>query len=446
MDIIICGAGETGSHAAEELAARGADITVVDRDAARLRAIEDRLDVATYTGNCAQADVLIEARAARADLLVAATDSDEVNLLCASIAKGVGARKTIARVHHRAFFEERAFAYQEHLGIDRLICPEYSTALAIARTLRNPGALAIEGFARGRIEMQEFPVSRHAPAIGKPLRDLVLPRGTRLAVITRKGGSFIPDAESSIEQGDNVILAGDAAVFQEARRLFHDEKGGRRRVVIMGGPPMAVWLCRALKDRDFAIRLFETDRARAEELAHKLEWVTVLNADPTDRSVFEDENLAQADVFLALLEDDEHNILGCAWAKSMGVAYASAVVHRRTYMHLLPHVGIDRAFSPRQVAVKEIELVADESGLRHLASLAEGIIDVYRVRVGESSEVVGRPLREIKLTPNWILTAIQHDADVRVPRADDTISAGDTLLVVGRHGREGTLKKLFATG
>ncbi|MDY7109025.1 MAG: Trk system potassium transporter TrkA [Planctomycetota bacterium] len=447
MNIIICGAGQVGSHAAEVLAAAADnDITVIDTNPDRLRAIEDTMDVATIVGNCAQADILREAGCGSADLLVAATSSDEVNLLSASIAKSVGAAKSIARVHHSAFFEQRGLHYQDHLGIDQLICPEYSTSMAIARTLRNPGALAIEDFARGAIEMQEFAVSRKAQAVGRKLMDLPLPGGTRVAAISRKGGSFIPDGTTAIGEDDIIILVGNAAVYQEARRLFHDEKVGRTRIVIMGGPPMGVWLCRALRDRSFAIRLFETDRPRAEELAEKLGWVTVVNADPTDQTVFKDENLAQAGVFVALLDDDEQNILGCAWAKSMGVPNAIAVVQRPNYLHLLTHVGIDKAFSPRRVAVKEIENVVDESPLRRTASLAEGVIDVYRLRVGKHADMLGKPLREVNLSPNWIIAAIQHGGDVHVPKADDTIDAGDTLLVIGRHGREGALRKLFHAG
>ncbi|MBT8484227.1 MAG: Trk system potassium transporter TrkA [Phycisphaerales bacterium] len=446
MNIIICGAGEVGSHAAEVLATSGTSITIIDVDANRLRAIEDRLDVATYVGNCARADVLAAGGCSSADLLLAATDRDEVNILSASMAKGLGTRTTIARVHHAEYFEQRAFDYLDHLRIDRMICPEYSTALAIARTLRNPGALAIEDFARGAIEMQEFPVSRKASAIGRSLPDLGLPSGARLAAITRKGGSFIPDASSTIEEGDVVILVGNSAIFQDARKLFHGEKSGRKSIVIMGGQPMSVWLARALRDRDFTVRLFETDRGRAEVLAEKLPWVTILHADPTDPSIFEEENLAHADAFLALLDDDEQNILGCAWAKSMGIPFVVAVVQRSHYLHLLRHVGIDRPFSPRQVAVKEIENIVDESPLRLTASLAEGIIDVYRVRVGPTAQVLGRPLKQIKLSPNWIVAAIQREGTVRVPQADDTISAGDTLLVVGRRGRESALRKIFVTG
>lgn len=443
MNIIICGAGEVGSHAAEELAAAGHNITVVDNDAARLEVIGDQMDIGTLHGNAAYADVLREAGAAGADMLVAATDSDEINLLAASIAKAIGAKKTIARVHHSNYFEGHGVDYRGHLGIDLLICPEYSTATAIARTLRNPAALAIEHFALGMVDMQEFPVSADAPALDKPLSQLKLPPGTRLAAVARGNDIFIPDATTEVQKGDRVILVGNSSVFYNARRMFHKDDTGRRKVVIMGGNPMAVWLCRALRERNWSIRLFETNRARAEELADKLDWVTVINADPTDRMVFMEENLSQADVFVALLDDDEANIIGCVLSKSLGVTTVIAVVQRPNYLDLLYHIGVDRPFSPRMVAVREIESVLDDSPLRLLSTLAEGYVDVYRVRVTNQPPIAGVPLRDVKLGPNWVIAALRRKGKAWVPTADDTIESGDTVLLVGKQGMEKQLKQMF---
>jgi len=446
MNIVICGAGQVGSHAADVLASAGSNITVVDLSADRIRALADRLDVRTLCGNCASAEILREAGAASADLVVAATGSDETNLLTAAVAKGVGAARTIARVHHGAYFEQRGLDYQQHLGIDRLICPEYSTALTIASTLRNPGALAIENFAHGRIEMHEVLVAEDSAAVGVALADLGLPQGTRLAAITRRDRMFIPDSASAVEAEDKIVLVGNVDVFQQAQKLFTSRGGGRKNVAIMGGPAMAVWLCRALHRRDFSIRLFEIRQERADELAEKLDWVTVLRADPSEHSVFEEERLADADALVALLDDDEHNILACAWAKSMGLRHVIAVVQRPDYLHLLPVVGIDGAFSPRMVAVREIERFLDSGPLRRIASLARGIIDVYQLRVGDRSRVLGKPLRDVRLTPDWVVAAVERGAEVSVPTADDTIEAGDSLLVIGRSGAESTLKRIFAPG
>ena len=235
MNIIICGAGEVGLHAAEVLEARAHNVTVIDKSPSRIRKIEDTLDVRTLRGNCAAAEILTEAGCKSADLVVAATSSDEINLLTAAVAKAVGAKKTVVRVHHSTYFTQRGLDYQKHLGIDQLICPEYSTAQAIAQTIRNPGAHAIENFARGQVEMHEIPVSEKAAAAGLALSNLGLPRGSRLAAIGREDRMFIPDGASVIQPGDRVVLVGNASVFQQARKLFHDDKVRRRKVAIMGG-------------------------------------------------------------------------------------------------------------------------------------------------------------------------------------------------------------------
>jgi trk system potassium uptake protein TrkA len=443
MNIIICGAGEVGSHAAEVLAAAGNNVTVIDTNAERLRAVGDTMDVGTLVGNGAHAHVLLEAGCASADLVVAATNSDEINLLCASIAKPLGAARTIARVHSGDFFEAHGLDYQKHFSIDQLICPEFATATAIARTMRNPAALAIEHFARGRIEMQEFAVSDNASALNRPLASLRLPRSTRIGAVVRNGQVFIPEGTTEIRSGDRIMLVANSDVFYEARRQFYKEDAGRRSVIIMGGPITAVWLCRALKDRNWSIRLFETSRARAQTLAQALPWVTVLNADPTERSVYEEERLGQADVFVALLDDDEDNIIGSVLAKSLGVTQVISVVQRSNYIDLLYHIGVDRPFSPRVVAAREIEALLDDSPIRLLASLAEGDIDAYQVRVTEQTPIVGKALKEIKLTPDWVIAAIRRGDAIWVPTADDAIQRGDTVLVIGRHGMEKPLKKLM---
>ncbi len=447
MNIVICGAGTIGSHVAEVLAGRGHSLTVIDRRADRLNEIEEHMDVRTLQGNCAYGEILSSAGAASADLLITATDSDEINLLAACVGKGVGTKATIARVRHSAYFDERGVDYSSILGIDHFICPEYLTALAIASTLRNPGALAIENFARGAIEMQELIVGAGAPAVGTALSDLTMPPGTRAASLRRGESALIPEARTVIQANDKLVLVGNRDAFQQARKLFADTDTGRRKVVIMGGSPMAVWLCRALRDRAFSIRMFEIDRTRAKELAEKLDWITVLNADPTDPAVFEEEDIDTADAFVSLrTDDDEHNILAGAWAKSRGVKMAIAAVQRPNYLHLMQQVGIDRPFSPQAVAVHEIENLMDDRQLHKLAELAEGAIDVYQVTISKRSPAAGKALRNIKLSPDWVIAAIQHGEQVKVPLADDVIEVGDTAMVIGKDGQEAKLKRLLVAG
>lgn len=445
MKIVICGAGHVGSFAAEALRAARHSVIVVDEDADRVREIGERLDVAALRGNCVHAETLEEAGVRGADLALMATDRDEVNLLSASIAKGLGAKKTVARVRLGAFYDERKFRYARHLGIDRLICPEFATSEQIAHIVRNPAAIAIESFANWTIQLQEFSVAERAPALGRPLRELAFPAGARLVAVTRDGRAFTPDGALELRPGDHVVVVGERGVITRAMRLFGEPKVETRDVVVMGGGPMAVWLCRALRDRAFRIRLFEPDRARAESLAGELDWVTVINADATSQETFQSEYLSRADVFVAITDDDESNILGGAWAKSQGVKQAMAVVQRPIYLHLLQHVGIDMAFSPRMAAMREINQLLDDRAVATMSSLARGVLDVYRVQVGAESPAAGRSLRDKTAPEQFVVAAVQHGGEAFVPHGDSVIHAGDTLLVVGPHKQLEVLER-FALG
>ncbi|MCA9299567.1 MAG: NAD-binding protein, partial [Phycisphaerales bacterium] len=227
----------------------------------------------------------------------------------------------------------------------------------------------------------------------------------------------------------------NARVFEEVRSSFDNSKTPRRRpVVLMGATPMAVWVCRALRDPQWSVRLFEADRARAEEVAEELDWITVINADPTDRGTFQEERLEQAEMFLALTEDDEYNILGSVWAKSMGVKRAISVVQSANYLHLLSSVGIDQAFSPRLIAVQEIEDLLEDRPLKKLATLADETLDLHRASIGAGSALLGKALRDVTADLGiWLIAGIRRGDDVFVPTADDSIEEGDTILVVSRH-------------
>jgi trk system potassium uptake protein TrkA len=348
-------------------------------------------------------------------------------------------------VHHRAFIGAESFDYAARLGIDRLICPEYLTAVTIARTLRNPGTLAVEEFARDRIEMQELPVDDDAVAVGTALAELKMPPGVRLAHIRRDDQALIPGARTVIQRGDVVTLFGERDCFDQGRKLFAGNSSKRKTVVMMGGSSTAVWLCRALESRQFSIRLFEIERQRAEELSNKLPHVTVVQADPTDPDIGAEERIGDADFFIALTGDDEDNILASAQAKSLGVKTAIAVLQRTVYLHLLPAVGIDRAFSPRAVAVAEIRKALVRGPVRLLASLSKGTADVYEINPTRRATAIGKELRNLELPTNCMIGAIQRGDEVKVPGAEDTIQLGDTVLLIGPHGIERDLKKLFAT-
>ncbi len=444
MNIIICGAGEVGRHAAEVLGAAGHNVTIIDQSPAKLAALEEVMDVRNLLGNAVHVNTLLEAGCDGADLFIAATNVDEVNLLSASIASGVGAERTIARVHHGAFMEQGDFHYASHLGIDYMVCPEQTTAAAIAQSLRSPGSVAVESFAKGRIELQQIVVTTDSETVGRQLMELLMPASTRLAMIERAGKTFVPDGTSVIHGGDIVTLIGDVAGIGKARRMFHTTDDKRKYVIIVGGTSMGVWLCRALNSKEFSVRLIEQDQRRAEELAAKLEWVTVLRGDPTGEDVYNDERLDQCDAFVTLTDDDENNILLAARAKSEGVKLVIAVQQRSTYLHLLSHVGVDRAFSPRSTAVTQILSLLESGPFRKLTKLSQGVADVFEIRVpAQSNGVTGKPLKDVKFLTGGMVAAIQRGPNVFVPGGMDSVNPGDSLIIIAPDGAERDLRRVF---
>lgn len=445
MNVTIAGAGEIGGHAAEVLSSEGHNVTVIDLSADRLRALNETLDIKSLVGHCSHLSVLREAGIDRSDLLIAATGIDEVNLLAASVAKAAGAKKTIVRVHHTANFSLLGTKYAQQLGIDELICPEHLTSLAIARTIRNPGSIALEEFGRGKLLMQRFAANSGASGIGKKLAELNLPENARVATVERGDTVTLVQAETIIAEGDIITLIGEKKTFDNARKLFNKDREKRLDIAIMGDTSTAVWICRALKSRLFSVRMFVQGRERAEELSEKLSHVTILDADPTDPATSTDEHLGRVHAFVAATDDDEQNILACAQAKAFGVKTTMVVVTRAKYMHLFPHVGIDHAFSPRGDAVKAILHLIDTGPIRPLATIAEGVADVYLLHPSKRAKILGHELRNIKLPPQTMIAAIRRGDEVYVPGAEDQIAAGDTLLVIGPHGIADDLRKVFVT-
>jgi len=395
MDIVIAGAGEVGSHLATVLAADGHEITLIDTDEHRLELVSENLDLRTLAGSATHGDVLTEAGVPRAGLFISATSGDETNLLAASLAKAVGAGKAIARVHHSVYHDRRGLNYAHHLGIDRLVCPEYLTSLAIAGTLRDPAIQAIQHFARGQITMEQFEVSAQAEVIGKPLHKLSLPPGFRIGTITRQGATAVPTGDTVLAGGDQITLIGATDSFDKILRRFRQGERHAQKIVIMGGSSVSVWLARALDARSFKIRIFLTDRARAEELAAKLPHTTILYADPTDPDTFAEENIGDVDAFVTASTDDESNILGALQVRHFGVRHTLAVLQRPTYHELIEGLGIDRVFSPRIIAGHEIQRLAQHKRTPKLASLDEQGTGLYEISLGPKAKAAGQTLAQL---------------------------------------------------
>jgi trk system potassium uptake protein TrkA len=431
MRIVVLGAGTVGTSIANLLCHYRHSVTVVDEDPARTRRVNAELDVRAVTGSAAQSSVLFQAEVLGADLCLAVTGIDEVNMIAASMAKAMGSRRTVARVYAPVFRDLSTFDYQRHFGIDRLLSIEHLSALELAREIRHPGAVAVESFARGELEMQELAVSEGTAAVGIALRDLDLPTGVRVGSILRDGKMKIAGAEDHVAAGDRVTLIGTREDLDQIRERFQKELPAKQGVVIAGGGETGYHLARVLEGPRFAMLLMEKDRSRCEYLATHLKYTTVVNADAQHRASLEEERVGSADVFVACTGDDEDSIMACVEARELGAKTIMSIVSRPDYANVVGKLGIDHAVSPRKVIAREIlGFLNTGSIISRTPIAAEAGIEVMEIEVVEGATATKHSLASLPLPPGCLIGAVIRESYVMVPGANDRFSPGDTVVAL----------------
>ena len=431
MRVVIAGAGEIGWYIAQQLSLQGHDVTVIEQDETRVRQVESELDVQVLHGRAAAAVTLAQSGVAEADLLIAATGSDETNLVCASIGGSLGAARTVARVDEVIYRKASEISYRRHFGVDELVSPEMLAALELASRVRNPGSLAVEHFAQGRLEMQQLVADRGAKAVGKPLHTLTLPKGVRVASIHRDEQVIIPGAQDTVEHGDLITIVGQTEAVAKARPHFEATSPGSRKVVIMGGGHTTMSLARRLRSQTVRLTIIERDPNRCRVLAAQLPAATVLNGDGTNLSFLKEERIENADFFISTTGSDEANIMGAMQAKSLGVGEVLVVIHRPDYADLMKKMGIDRAVSPRVVIAREMLTLLQQGNVSTLASLENGRAEILRLSV-EGEDFVGRRLRDIDLPVGCLVLTLQRERETLVPQAETVFQLEDIILVICR--------------
>jgi len=446
MRIVVLGAGTVGTSIAEMLCQHRHNVTVVDCDPALTQRANDELDVRVVTGSAAQSTVLFQAEVAGADLCLAVTGSDEGNLIAASMAKAMGARRTIARVYAPVFRDLSTFDYQRHFQIDRLLSLEHLSAMELARAIRHPGSITVENFARGELEMQEVDITQATSAVGIPLKDLHFPKGVRVGSIYRGGKLSIAGAEEKIAVGDRISLIGTREDIDDVKGLFEIDPPPKLGVVIAGGGETGYHLARVLEGRRCAVVLMETNRDRCEFLAAHLEHTTVVNADAQRRVSLEEERVGSADVFVACTGDDEDNIMACVEAGELGAKTILAVVGRPDYANVVGKLGIDLAVSPRAVVAKQVLGFLNTGPVISRMPLSSGGgIEILEIEVVEGAPATEQVLARVKFPPLCLIAAVIHENYVKVPGADDRLSPGDTVVALVQDAVVEDTVELFST-
>jgi trk system potassium uptake protein TrkA len=435
MKIVILGAGQVGGSVAESLVSEQNDITVVDLEPQRLRALQERLDLRTVLGSGAHPSVLAEAGIEDADLLVAVTQSDETNLVaCRIAARMFNVPRRIARVRATDYLANERVLGEEGFDVDVSICPEQVLTEYIAKLVEFPEALQVLDFAGGKVSLVAVRAYSGGPLVGHPLKDLRrhMPRiDTRIVAIFRGDRSIVPDGDTVIEAGDEVFCLAASGHIREVMRELRRMDRPVRRVMIAGGGNIGLRLAMALEDR-YSVRVIEHNKRRCEVLAARLGEALVLNGDTTDEELLEDENIAEMDLFVAVTNDDENNIMSSLLAKRMGARRVVALINRRSYVDLLQSGQIDIAISPAQATIGTLlahvrrgDVVAVHSLRRGAAEALEAVVHGDR----ESCKLTDRRVDEIDLPPGTTIGAVVRGDQVIMAHHDSVIRAEDHVIV-----------------
>lgn len=442
MNIHIAGGGRVGYHLARLLSAEGHDVTVVDHDTTRVEHIDYALDVSTVVGSAAGVLLLQEVGVAASDLFVSVTGSDEVNLIAAATAKGLGAKQVVARVDEPQYIESNIL-YETILGIDYLLSPNALTALEITRYIERPGMVAAEDFGRGLIQVRQLRITKAPGMGGKALKDLPLPAGVLLGLISRSGENIIPHGETRIQEGDLVTFVGKKEEVEAVQRLFQTREPKPERVMIMGGGSIGLHLAHMLENTGRTVKIFDWDMKRCQYLAAQLTKAKVVCRDATSKVALEQEHVADWDVFVATTHDDERNIMAAVLAKELGAERTMTVVHQPDFASLVGKLGIDHAVTPRASLANRVLRLVHQSSTKSSTVLEEGQIDVVEYDVNPGSPAAGKRLRDIKVPRGALVAAIIRTEEVIVPKGADHIQAGDSVIVFATPENLSSVKRLF---
>lgn len=434
MKIIIVGAGEIGRHLAISLSQEAHSIVVIERDAKVAAELEQQIDGRVINGTGAGANILLEAGVAECELFMALTSDATVNLMAASMAKKLNAAKVIARVHPGLQREEWLFDYRGHFGIDHIFSSERLAAIELSKFIRNPDSLLVEEVARGRIELQQVRVSEGSDAVGKRLIDLKAPERTRVASVTRGGEHFVPSAEDALAAGDVVTIFGEPNRLRKlATRL---QRGGGReealRVVIFSGGEYGFSLAQMLESFHCKVRIIEKDRVRAEELTGLLADTTVINTDGTVLAELEEEQVGDADFFVATSGSDEDNVMTCLQANNLGSRNCLTLIHRADYANAISasgrHFGVLAAVSPREATRRELERFLTSDRFHTVKKMGAG--EVIETEVAKASIAAEHMVSEIDWPEGCVLVGRLRGINAIVPGPDDVLKPGDLIYAM----------------
>ena len=430
MKIVVVGAGKVGYSLAQRLVQDEHDVYLIEKSPERIKNLENNLDVNLVQGNGSSISLLQEIGVEDIGMLIAVTDSDEVNILACMIGKAAGIPKTIARVRDNEYESNINASIRERLGIDLFINPEMVTAREIYKILKTPAALDVEDFASGAVRLAEFKIRNNLDITGIPLYSLTLPSNVLVVGIMRGGEMIIPHGKSTLEYGDNVFFLGAKDSIGEVEEWLHETSRPTQRVVIIGAGLIGRNLTLLLEKDGYDVKVIDKDLDRCEQLAAQVDRSIVIHGDGTDIDLLQAEEISDNDVIICLTDDDKLNLLVALLAKHLGVPKAFVRVGRLEYITLMEQVGIDVAFSPRLLTSGQIlRLIRESENLINISTFEGSKAEAVEIEITATSSLMNQYLKDLRFPGKALVGAVVRDEHTIVPKGDTLLLEGDHIVI-----------------
>ena len=452
MKFVVIGAGKIGGTLSEQLVEEGHSVIAVDNNPEAVKKLPNSQDVMCIQGNGATADIQLEAGVKGADLLIATTAHDELNMVCCMLGRQLGAKRTICRVRNPEYFKQIDII-QNNLGLALVTNPELTTARDIANSLVFPTAAKLEVFGKGRVEMVELKIGEDSQLIGLSLAEVYkrLKLKFLICAVQRESGTFIPTGDFVIHPGDRINIAASHTDLEKFFRENGIVKNRIKSVMIVGGGKIGYYLAKQLSGVGMRVKVIEKDYNRCTELCDEIPKATIIHGDGTDQELLIDEGIRDVDAFVALSGLDEENIIMSLYVKNNTGAKVITKISRASYGDMARKLGLDSVVMPKLLTtgtilsyVRSLENASSESRIESLYHIIGNQVEAIEFNIKEPiPHITGTPLKDIKIKKNILICAIIRKRQVIIPNGNDTMELGDSVIIVTKDQRFSELRGIL---
>ncbi|HIU75745.1 MAG TPA: Trk system potassium transporter TrkA [Candidatus Pelethocola excrementipullorum] len=451
MKIIIIGDGKVGHKLAKQLSEEEHDLVLIDHKAAKLKNSTDELDIIGMEGDGANHEVLLDAGVEEADLAIACTSSDSMNMMCCLLAKKLGAKKTIARVRNPVYYQQM-YLIKDDLRLSMAVNPELAVAEEISRVLIFPSATKIETFAKGKVELVEFKLTDQSPIIGLSLEELSrkYTSSVLICAVQRNQEVIIPGGSFVLQQGDKINIASSHKGIEQFFKVTGKLKNRVKTVLICGGGRVSFYLAQKLSNLHIEVKIIERDYDRCLELCELLPQVTVIHGDATDHELLEEEGIDRADAFVALTGIDEENIIVSMYAKTKKVSKIITKVNSEALTNIVDNLGLDTIVSPKTVTadtivgyVRAMQNSLASANIETVYRLINNQIEAIEFIIREKTFYTDISIKDMELKENLLIVCIVRNRKIIIPDGDDILKVNDSVIVVTTCQHVNDLKDIF---